>query len=533
MLRVANCSHSANVWTHENRISSDGKTKESCLSGLLPNAKELIGLMIKVDGLTKLNGVFKHAPYKPNSIVTTDGFDQTVLYHTLQSATKYLMDFGFNIPKVIAGRRGNTFKITGHANGTTALNAWYSPQNGEMTFGTNSDKWHLASDSDVSTHEFGHLLLDHFHPGLVGWYAKEGGAIHEGYGDALASGYFNDAEMSEDFAPQKGRPESKTDGLRNVNNDLTLDDVSKEVHDRGRVYGGFWWSIRKVLADPNGPFKLSERQAADIMLKLLVNHGANYKTSRPEPKDFVDAIMNGMMALASQGQLGVDPGKLGSVIAAEATRRKMIKSPSEIKPPKKDFGSVSAVKDYLLRLGIQAFFDKVHTADFIGGTYEIYSQKIFSERFGYMTVIGRGLHIQRNRRGSIVSLSAKDILAVKNSQIEDDGDVDLKTAIELAVRHARSERTRIQNQIKNFYYGGGKRSVEELQHIQMEHEIAKTDLGNLTKIQQMAAGGSKPNVRVVLIDGSLTPQYEFKTGLSIYYVDTKTGGVTKKKDVIS
>lgn len=532
MRPVSGCTHQANVWTFENRISSDSETKVICLPELPEEAKELIGKLVKVDGKTKLNGIFKYDPFQPDSKVTTDGFDQSLLYHNLHSVPAYLMEFGFKIPEIIRKRRGEVFKITGHANGTDALNAWYSPQNGEMTFGTNDGKWHLASDSDISTHEEGHLILDHYHPSLTGWYSKEGGAIHEGFADALAAGYFDDAEMSEDFAPFKGKPESKDDGLRTVNNDLTLDDVSNEVHDRGQVYGGFFWSVKKAMADPSGSFKLSSRGAADCMLKLLVNHGANYKTSRPSSKDFVDAVLAGMNGLAREGKLGVDAKKLEAIIISEAIRRKLVEPDYRFHASRTSFESVRAVEQYLAKIGVSVKFDKSHEASFIGGTFEIYGQQIASKKFGTINMLGRGIMVQKDSRGNIISLSAKDILPIKVDQIDDSGDITLDEAIQLALTHSRVEHQEGNSRIRDFYKQAGGQPISKLAELKMEQEIAKTDLENLSKMHALVQEGKEIKHRMVLIDGSLVPHYEFKVGLSIYYVNSKTGDVTRHKDVI-
>lgn len=515
MLTSFRCFNPANVWTHENRISSDSNTQNACLPWLPDGAIELIGHLMKVDGKTSLNGVFKHEPFQPDSRVTTDAFDQVQLYYTLNNAAIRLMKMGFNLRKTIANRRGEDYKVTAHANATESLNAWYSPQDGELTFGTNNGKWHLASDGDVSVHEFGHLILDHYNPGLTSRYSGEGGAIHEGFADALAALHYDDPEMSEDFVPHKGGTESKRDGLRIVDNDLTLSDVSDEVHDRGQVYGGFWWSIKKTLTDPEGPFKLTSREACNVTLMLLTNHASNYKTSRPAPADFVKAVIQGMYGLAKEMKLGVDSKLLGQAIIAEGIKRKMIKNVGDAAFERGKFRSVNDVQQYMIQRGVDADFTKTHESDFIGGIFEFYQQQISSTKYGSISIVNSGILMQKDSNGNIISLSTKDILPIGGKQIDDSGNIDLEQAISLALSRAGIE-------FRNLSNSGDK----------TERIISRSDLLNLKRMSNSLQSGKKPEARVVLIQGSLVPHFELKTGLSIYYVNTKTGAVTKQKDII-
>ena len=308
----------AYVWLDTNRVTSDAQVREVSLEGLSPEAKEAIGTWAAIDGRTKLGGVFKWEPFsstkipplpEPNedepwyddylgSVIgatmakppkegfpTSDGFDQIELYNSLTSLQLYLVGMGFDIGGIISKRRGGKpHAVVAHANKVDDLNAWYSPQAGDLTFGTSGGKWHLAADNDVSNHEYGHLLLDSINKGLSGWYAGEGGAIHEGFGDAMAAFRADDAEVSEDFPPAMGEEADKGKGLRTANNRLRLSDVSDEVHDRGQVYAGFWWSLKEKI---QSRFGKSGREAADMTMKIMVNHASFYKTTKPKPGDLV------------------------------------------------------------------------------------------------------------------------------------------------------------------------------------------------------------------------------------------------------
>lgn len=51
---------------------------------------------------------------------------------------------------------------------------------------------------------------------------------------------FNDPEVAEDF-----NPGNTPTWLRNAENEFMLSSVSTESHDRGQVYAGFGWSMKK------------------------------------------------------------------------------------------------------------------------------------------------------------------------------------------------------------------------------------------------------------------------------------------------
>lgn len=533
MLSTSSCAHSANVWTNENRIGSDSNVKDECLPLLGDEATEPESPLAKIDGQARLNGVFKWPVFQDGKLVTTDGFDQSQLYYSITSLELYLMELGFNIPEVLGSQHnGKPHPIVAHANATNDLNAWFSPQDDDLTFGTADNKWHLASDGDVSVHETGHMILHHYNPGFAGWSSKEGGAIHEGFSDALAALFYNDPHMSEDFVPLKGRPENKDDGLRIVDHNLTLDDVTWEVHDRGRVYAGFFWSIKKMLEDASGPFKLPSQRAASLTLMIAMNHAANYKTSSPDPVDFVTAILSGTMALFAAKKLPVDKKMLAAVIIEEAMRRKLLTSSAGTNRPKNEFRSVEAVEQYLASLGSPVKFHKAHKVGFIGGTAEFYQQQVVTQKFGAIDFIGRGIWVHRDMQGNIVSVSVKDVLPVRADQVSGGGQISTANAANLALENALKRRDAITSNLKRLGMARGRIPLEYISNLQMEAEISRTELQNLQKVIHLLKSGNRVRPRLVFIDGGRTPAYEFKTGLSIFYVDSATGAVSRYKDVI-
>lgn len=552
------------VWTHENKISSDRNTNEVPLFGLPAGALELFGELAKIDGKTKLNGIFAHDPFQAGRDVTADGFDQVQLFHAISGVQLKLMSLGIDIKGLLGGQHGGkTHPIVAHANAVPDLNAWYSPQREDLTFGTNGemqkkqDKWHLASDSDVSVHETGHLLLDHINKKLGTWMAdcrnngtcapedleqpegqwarSEGRAIHEGFADALAALYYDDPEMSEDFAPNIGKPESKADGLRILNNDLTLDNVGWEEHDRGQVYAAFFWSIKKALSDPFGPFKMDSRQAADMTLLILFNHASNYTSSKPTSKDFVDAVLRGIDGMAIECPIPADLQMIKEAVIAEATKRKMLK-PQPAPKPDEDPLARMRIKDikHLENLaGKNVSFKPEQTSRFYGGSQEIYQQQYQTAKFGAIDIVGGSVFINKDKKGRVVNISARDMRNLSSSKINEDIKVAPGKAQAIALDSAQKQLLRSNMKLQNFKAAPprSKNSKELLHHIkeaQMDVRVAEMALKNLDSRFNI----SPPKPKLVILPDSNDLFYEIKVGLGIYYVNASSGTAKFVRDVI-
>ncbi len=172
------------------------------------------------------------------NLVTTDGFDQVQAYYAFSSLMTYMGTLGYDMAKI-----ANVFPILINVNAVDDVNAWYNPSAVDLTFGTGRrssvGEWHLASDHEIVEHEGGHLAFDRIIPALSQWYSGDGGAIHEGFGDGIAALKRNDPELSEDFPPNIGRAYGTMLGLRTVAHSLKYNDVSSEVHDKGRSTADF------------------------------------------------------------------------------------------------------------------------------------------------------------------------------------------------------------------------------------------------------------------------------------------------------
>ncbi len=525
---MINAAHLVKIWRQENMVSSDGLAETKELPAVsYEDEKGIYGRLVQVDG-PKHGSLQSCGVFQPGRKVTTNCFDKGQLYYSLHGVQTYLSRLGIKTQKILTSNANGPFPIRAHANATSALNAWYSPQSKDLTFGTagdmskGEDQWHLASDNDVSVHEFGHLILDHINPMLGKTRYGEGRAIHEGFGDALAALYHNDAEMSEDFAVAMGRTPNKEDGLRNLNNDLTIEQVSTEEHDRGQVYSAFFWSLKKYLSDQNGPFKLSERAAADLCVKILFNHASMYQSSSPKPKDFVFAVLLGIDGLASEDLLGVDINALKSTVTWEAARRKLIKPDDKI-----DQGEYAESFEEIRHLfSKKTRFQPFHSTSFIGGTREIHQQKYITANGVEVDVVGKGLIVNKDAKGSVLSISLKDVWRPKSGNVDETISIPPSEAMRFAGMDAGKRMNEAQSWMNALYASPPENSFELYQQFEMDKIIAQTALQNLT-----GPGFGSPKLNLVLIPESGNLHYEIKVGMGIYYVNARTGDVIFKKDV--
>lgn len=389
------------MWTGENLVSSFGRPRIVSLPGLPAAARELHGEWARIVGQTKLDGNFLRPPFgDPTSLITNDGFDQVQTYWALTGLALYLQNLGFNMTAILGGRK----PIVANVNSVKDLNAWFDPSTGELTFGTASDKWHLASDHDITQHEGGHLIFDCIIPSLTSWHAGDGGAIHEGFGDCTAALFRNDPHLSEDFPPAMGWEYGTDKGLRDVTNALRYGDTTDEVHDRGQVYGAYWWSVRLALQNFLGG---DPRTAASLVHAIMMEHGSHYSTNKPGPKDFLNAAIAGALTyLGANTQYRLDPENVRKIMTDEAGRRGMLDAAIP------QFGttqplSIDLARTLLAMTSPVAFMPVTVTRGTFGGRN--FLQQIILANGKYVTLLGSGLIVFTNRDGEPHSFSASDV----------------------------------------------------------------------------------------------------------------------------
>ena len=514
----------AHVWKQENRVSSDGETKEVTLPDLQKAAQELQSRFVSVSGTTQLHGLFKYEPFLPNQKVTQDPFDQAALYYSLSSAYHDLEKIGFKIPDILASKhQGKTHPVRAFANDFPDLNAYYSPEEDRLAFGTDEEKWHLAEDADVTVHEMGHMILDHIHPNFGRNPEKdEGGAIHEAFGDTLAALIAEDPELSEDFVAQLGRPESKTDGLRIAKNDLMLSDVSREVHDHGRVYSGFFWSLFETFQTK---FGLNKNEAQTLGLRLLLNHAANYATSIPQPKDFVDAVAEGTKALDGEQQLPIPLSEVLAAIHDEAQKRGMLSSASARRPKKKKteeppiIYSIRDAKKYYSTNGTIEFV-RQSSAPFIGGRMERFQQQYKTAAYGYVEVVGHGLQARQSKTGKVLAVLDADVRPMEAGEIAETVSITPEAALLKAKQNLVDTLLNSENEQLKHNFGAPITQLEKY-HYEKLGETAKM----LKLCRHVLEKYPNLRPRFVVLEEDKVLSYAFDMGFATFYVNSQTGSV--------
>ncbi|MCK6551027.1 hypothetical protein L6R52_34640, partial [Myxococcota bacterium] len=307
------------VWANENRTASAGRTFRVGIDAAIRAERDgLFTDRIHVSGRTVLDRADGHVPHPSGARATSDAFDQVNLLWTANHVLERLAAVGLDLDALQRGEP-NGGKVRMIANGMDDMNAYYSPLDNELVFGTSNDEWHLAADADVVAHELGHYALDHLQPNLMG---GEGRAIHEGFGDALSAFLFDDPELSEDFPrdARSARDARENKFLRTVENTATISGTSAEEHDRGLVYGGYAWSVKTALAT----IISDDTRAAELMFAVLARHGVFYTTSSVTSEDFHVA----MVASAREYlKTELSPDQLTALEAKmneEATRRELV-----------------------------------------------------------------------------------------------------------------------------------------------------------------------------------------------------------------
>lgn len=388
----------------ENLVSAYGDV----ISARLPirqGATEPENQWVRVTGKTKLAGTFSQEAFPGgNNLLTRDGFDQIQTLFALTSLVQFLERLGFDMTKIL----GPWKPMVARVNSVADLNAWFHPGTGEMSFGTAEKsrfgEWHLASDMDIVRHEAGHLTLHRINPQLVRRFAGDGGAIHEGFADAMAALLNGDSHVGEDFPANTGRMYGTDIGLRDVSDILKYSDAGREVHSLGRVYGGFWWSVAVALAPLLGG---NFRMAADLTAAFLANHGVHYATTKPGPADFVDTAIVGAKAYleGNPGKYVVTHDQVRETMTAEARRRGMLQTLQRGERLGPNLNLVRWLANFTDPF---AFVVKAVTNSTFGG--RIFLQQFFmKDATTPVELLGSGLIVFTDQSGATTGYSTTDV----------------------------------------------------------------------------------------------------------------------------
>ncbi|MBN1283358.1 MAG: hypothetical protein JXA24_06275 [Proteobacteria bacterium] len=520
----------AYVWEKENEVTSFGHVRQISLPGLPPNAQSLKGEWVHVTGQTRLRGNFLRPPYvDKTSRLTSDPFDQVQCYHSLTSLILYLKDkLGFDMARIISAIK----PIYAHVNAARDVNAWFDPRTGHLTFGTGDKSrfgaWHLAEDADIVRHECGHAILHCMNPELASWYAGDGGAIHEGFADSIAAFYANNPVISEDFLPNTGEQYGTDRGLRNVNNDLRYNEVDSEVHSLGQVYGGFWWGVRKALE----PMLGNGRDAADVAMSILMNHGAHYATNMPTPKDFFEAALAGAKIYLEGSKRELEYKKVARAITEEAKRRGFLDEAVHKRGMRRRF---SEEFGRLLTEAPEPFaFVRENSVGNLAGSREFYQQFLVLEKRHFVRMLGSGLIVFKDGSGAARSFSASDMRqSVDVDPAIKYGRPNALKTIKMAAKSNLDESDKRLDELdrQGLWAGGEKEKKEKITRAEA--------LRRLDEVAFEEAMGQEDHRSLSLVlmpeePGSSTPErqnlhWAIQLGLTVFFVNAKSGAVVARK----
>jgi zinc metalloprotease ZmpB len=176
-----------------------------------------------------------------------DQFEQTMAYHWVTQAQRYIQSLGFGstLPKV--NERQQLLRI----NQFGGDNSFYREGTGKLTITLGKGGVDDAEDAEVIVHEYGHSVQDNQVPGFGS--SPDAGAIGEGFGDYLA------VTVSAHEAPTADEPcvadwdsvsytSTTPHCLRRVDRSKDYrEDLVGEVHADGEIWSRALWDIHNAL----------------------------------------------------------------------------------------------------------------------------------------------------------------------------------------------------------------------------------------------------------------------------------------------
>ncbi len=192
-----------------------------------------------------------------------------------------------------------------HVNINDECNAFFDPGDHTLNFFKSSAQCVNSAYCDVACHEFGHAVDDQFGDILDGGYS-------EGFGDSIAVLITGDPVIGRDFT-------GPGTFLRDTSKVSTFPPPNPEVHEVGKIYGGFTWELIQQLTSKLG----SKDKAFEAARHLVLGAAAL------NPKDTVNAVRLSFLVDSRSGSNFFDQ------LAAAADSRKIPRpaSPGELDDP--------------------------------------------------------------------------------------------------------------------------------------------------------------------------------------------------------
>ena len=543
--------------------SSPDETAASDSSGNLTNE------YVRIKGKTKFSGNFRFNPLAAGAKnlkkdgPTCEAFDEVHALTKVTSLFEYLKVMGLDASSFLKTGYKRTMRLNVNVNTEDICNAWYSPADGDLTFGT-CEKMHTAACGDIVAHEFAHWLLDKLNPRLLepsdvikdDWwpvphklYAGEQDAIHEGFADAFAAIYHGNPVISEDSWVFTGKPEGE--GLRTVENKAKRRSVGSDPHERGEVYGGFFWSlhnrIKALLAESR-----SAESPAYIAISLMWEHALHYRVAHPTTEQFVDAMLAGANALFNAETIALDPFDLRDAILDEALVRELVDKKYVAARKKKEdtgipetlmlqqngepaFRSVKDAEEGLADHGRISFLEPkiTYTAS---GVHEFHQQIYTTSDGKAAEVIGNGFVVERVRpkgvrfkRGGEFRHAFTD--GVRN--LSGSSSIDETTSYREEAAFKRFA-WMVSSMAKK-----KAASLAALKKKRIKSEKERLGLGMLARdraalkyLRESISEGSRFDAGLVILPGAKNLSWRFNAGEIVGYVDAKSGKVTLVRNFI-
>jgi hypothetical protein len=177
----------------------------------------------------------------------------------VSTAHRFVADFLVNNDDRLRG-------LPTHVNIDETCNAFFDPNSHTLNFFKSGGGCVNSAYCDVACHEFGHAVDDQF-DGI------EDGGYSEGFGDSLAILITRRSIIGKDF---KGEGQH----LRLATEIHTWPPQNPEVHEVGKIYGGFTWELTQQLQSRLG----DENKAFEAARQLVIGAAAF------NPRDTVDAV---------------------------------------------------------------------------------------------------------------------------------------------------------------------------------------------------------------------------------------------------
>lgn len=214
--------------------NENGSYEFENLNGTLSLTSELKGLWVDVDNNDSedakhnfiLNSTDTHN-WNWNESDTSDRDSESNVYYHVNKIHDYFKKFNYE---------GMDYQIKVTVEyGTNWCSAEYDSiyENIHLA-GAGGGCENLALSSDTIYHEYTHGVVDHIYNLLP--YSGESGAMDEAFADYFAATINNDSLVAENIFSEP---------VRNLNNNLTMDDWQKDVHDDSRILSGALWDLRK------------------------------------------------------------------------------------------------------------------------------------------------------------------------------------------------------------------------------------------------------------------------------------------------